>query len=293
MTSPILVVPPAEDILCRLQQHPLVIRLNDECDIESTLNVVSRYRLRLHGLWVETSTPLGAIELREHWPGAAIALLVPSAGPYREVRHQIPLLRRLGLRVYLPATTEENVLAVRILASLGVSTAVVLKGPGVLWEPLAGLMVYALLGSAPRAPIEPFHYIASSYRADRPTDYSAVYFDDPRVFLHVDEGGRIALTADDARREQFVAGSIDMLRDLEQSPGFVERAEARQACFTKKADGCASCDGWRVCLGKFAADAQRDTACRKFFVAMINVVERSQTHMNHGRHSWPPYGPDA
>lgn len=293
MTSPILVVPPAEHILCRLQQYALVIRLNDERDIDSALKLVSGCRLNLHGLWVETSTPLGAIELRESWAGAGIALHVPSAGSYREVRHQLPLLRRLGLRVYLPATTEDNVLAARILASLSVPTAVVLKGSGVLWEPLAGLTAYALLGSAPRETIEPFHYIASSYRADRPVDYSAVYFDDPRVFRHIDEDGRIALTTGDARRKRFVADSIDMLSDLEQSQRFIERAEAWQSGFTRRPDVCASCEAWRVCLGKFAADALRDSGCRKYFVGMIDVVERSQTQVNRGRHPWPSHGPDA
>jgi hypothetical protein len=266
----------------------VIIRLKDEHDITSALDAAARHRVALQGLWVETPRPLGAIEWHDRWAEAGIALFVPSIGPYRDVRRQLAHLRQPGLRVFLPATSEENILAIRMLASLNVQTALVLKGTGVPWKALTDLMTYALLRFVPRVAIEPFHFLAASYHPDRPTDYSTVYFDDPRIYLHVNGSGRIALAGDADLPPHVVADSIDQLKDLEEDPAFVERLQAWRASFPEEADACADCEGWGLCMGKFAPQALDDPSCQRFFVQMIEVIRQGQARMNQGGHSWPP-----
>jgi hypothetical protein len=256
----IVVAPFDQHVLSTLKHVPIVIRLRHQREIAAAVDCARHLHLHLHGLFVDATTPLCAIDVEQRWADSAIALFVPSAGRYREFQPLVRRLRPLRIRVFLPATTRENVLAVRILAAEGVRSAVVLKPPVAAWDALSDLMVYAIAARG-HAPIEPFDFIARQTRSGARPQYGSVYFDDPSAFLHVDPAGRVALTADDLSAQRFVADSVDDVCAVPES----RRCELPAA-------PCASCRGWPACQGRFAAEAVTTDHCRRFFTDMLDTI---------------------
>jgi hypothetical protein len=253
-----IVVAPLDDtLLARVKPAPTVIHLRHPRQVDSALDCAVHRHLNVHGLWIETHTPLCAIDLRARWREAAIALFAPAAGTFQEFRSQIARLRPLRIRVCLPATSIDNVLAVRILASFGVRAAVILRPPIACWDAVTDLMNYAL-GSPRHAPIEPFDFIARHGAAAG--NYSTIYFDDPSTYVHVDADGRVAATPDDLRAGRFVADRIEDVTadDLQQTRTPI--------------GACIHCSAWPVCRGRFEEDALQTDHCRRFFSELLDVV---------------------
>lgn len=274
----IIIAPFRDELLKRLAPYPIVIRLDHQRRIEPALDFAAQHHLSLHGLWVQTTTPLCAMDVRDRWSEAFIALFVPAAGTYREIEPEIPVLRQMRIRVVLPPTTLENFLAARILASFGVRSAIVLRPPISSWDALTDLMTHAIVARQ-HAAIEPFDYLAMHYRRDTQTDYSVVYFDDPRAYLHVDDTGRVALTAEDCLAQRFIAESVEAAPPAEHRPAVAPTGT------------CDRCAGWPVCLGRFVDEARRTDNCRRFFSDMLDVIEASRARFNASRRatgSWSP-----
>jgi hypothetical protein len=152
-------------------------------------------------------------------------------------------------------------------------------------------MTYALLGTVPHAPIDPFDHIADHYEPDRLTEWSAARFADPRSYLHVDATGKVALT-----REELLAGAfVADLDDLDDEEG-IERHPALRARDARRLDlfeqdhPCARCPGWRVCLGTFAASREAAPGCADFFVELMEVVDQRRARRDRDQEpvTWRP-----
>lgn len=286
MTSHILVCPFNENLLQLIKGRSLVLRANQVEEISSVVQYIKSGQIHIHCLWVHTAVPLASIAFQQDWLDIPLALYVPGPGCLRDLIRQLPLLRQLNIRVYLPTDLEENYTGLRILSSLGIESSLVFKKPGLNWELLSDLMTYALLGLIPHAPIEPFNYIASHYDRHRRTDYSAVYFEDPSRYLHLDEEGYIALSPKDLAVGNFI-GHITELGDLDQCAAYNKRLEGWRDFFLET-DGCAYCQGWRVCLGKFVDVRQSNPGCQQFFTELMDVVEQHQSLRNGNRVIWQP-----
>ena len=279
MNSPILVCPADLNLLNRLQGRTLVIRLEESDNIPEVMQYSRTLQINLHCLWVNTEIPITSVLFHELWQDIPLAWYASSLGRLRDLVKQLPMLKKLNIRIYLPTTIRENYAAVRILSSLGINAALVLNGRGQDWEMIGDLMTYALFGLGPHAPIEPFHYIASHYAPNQRTDFSVVYFNDPSRYLHVDVQGRIAMSQEDLLAGNFIAQDINTLGAPEQCCGYIQGLEGWRSFFLEPA-GCAYCPGWRVCLGKYAKFKENNPGCVDFFVELMDSVEqyRSQKH---------------
>jgi hypothetical protein len=141
------------------------------------------------------------------------------------------------------------------------------------WDSLADLASYALLGIVPHAAIEPFRYIASRYHPQERAEWDAVFFDDPVTYLHVSEAGEVALTRSDLREGRFLAPSPDKVTAETRNQAMENRRWIWHQFFLERAR-CASCEGWRLCRGRFAAQVERNPSCSKFFVELLDVIDR-------------------
>jgi hypothetical protein len=103
-------------------------------------------------------------------------------------------------------------------------------------------------------------------------DYGAVYFDDPRVYLHMDAEMRIALSADELNAGQFIGQGLEALEEIQTNAAYVARLE-RWREFFLETEGCAFCDGWRICLGRFASVPGAAPGCRNFAVDFMDTLE--------------------
>jgi hypothetical protein len=156
------------------------------------------------------------------------------------------------------------------------------------WEALADLMTFAVLERTPHAAIEPFASIASHYDPSSFYEWGMIYFDDPRNFLHLDARGRVALSPSELLAGRFIAPSLSEIEAGEEYPARRERRHAWRRFFTDY-HPCASCRGWRICRGKFAAELPHNQGCASFFEEMAAVARQYQARREQAQRGglWP------
>ena len=199
--------------------------------------------------------------------------MAPSLGRFRDLARHLDRLRKLNLRVYLPCDHADNLAGLRILSSVGIACCADFRDGGTDWEALADLATYAVLERTPHAAMEPFAFIAANYYSTDRLDWGRVCFDDPRHFLHLSEDGRVALSQADLAEGRFVAHNLSEIETPADFPPIRERLRAWRHFFIDN-HPCASCAGWRICLGKFSANLSGNPGCAEFFGEMMDLVRR-------------------
>lgn len=265
------VCPNDKALLRSLTGYTIAVRVNDPGDIAAAAASVRDSGNELFCVIVHADRPLSEIVFREDQATIPLAIMVPAMGKFRALAKSVDLLRRSNLRVFLPCDNSDNLAALRILSSLGIHCCVDLSARPSDWESLADLMTYAVLGRAPHAPIEPFGFIAANYDPHSMLRWGSIEFDDPARFLHLDAQERVALSHDELRQGIFIAPSIGGIEPWVLSAAIDERANAWRHYFVDN-HPCASCAGWKICLGRFSDDLPDDGGCAKLFSELIDVA---------------------
>ncbi len=238
---------------------------------------------------VEVDRPLAEMEFYDRHQGIPLAVMAPSLGRFRDLARRLDRLRTLNLRVYLPCDHPDNLAGLRILSSVGIHCCADFRHGGTDWEALADLATYAVLERTPHAAMEPFAFMVAHYPTSHRLDWGRVIFDDPRYFLHLDGAGRVALSQAELAEGRFVAHNLSEIETPEEFPPIRERLRSWSHYFVDH-HPCASCGGWRICLGKFSQDLAAKARCSEFFLEMIDLV-RQHTALQvapEARRIWQP-----
>ncbi len=289
--SLIKVVCPFEtELIASFAGHDLVVKVTDLSSAVMAAATVARSKNRLICIAVETDNCLDQLQFDEALQTIPLAVFPAAFGNFRQLAPQLGLLRRLNLRVYLGGDNRENLAGLRILSSLGIHAGVVM-GPGPIeWDGLADLMTYAVLERTAHASIEPFSYITGNYDPLAPRDWSVFYFDQPGVYVHLDKQGRVALSKAELQSKQFITENISSLGKPETQQKLEQRREYWREFFLDN-HSCASCAGWKLCLGKFADKLTVDVGCAGFFAEMLEVVRQHKRQLEQTekeRSLWQP-----
>ncbi len=189
---------------------------------------------------------------QEDWMHIPIIVIPRSFGAFRNFEHHIDLMRRLDIKVHLPCNSAANITGLKILSSLGIHTTAMIWTEDPDWESLADLAAYALLSPASHAPMEPFAYIAEHYRRSRYIDWEFIYFEDPKRFVRMDEGGRVNAIPSGLNKQKRPADRDHV---------------------------CHGCAGWSICHGRFM-DGAYSGECADFFLDLVDSIERSTRKNN-------------
>ena len=265
------VCPNHEALLNSFTGRAVAVRVDDPTHILDAVANVRRSGNELFCVVVQTERPLSELEFSDGQLDVPLAVMVPAMGDFRALARKVVGLRRPTLRVYLPSNDPDNLSALRILSSLGILACADLVADANDWEAIVDLMTYAVLGRRPHAPIEPFSYVAESYDPHSSIRWGSIAFDDPSRYLHLDEEGRVALSRDALRRGEFFADSIAALESPAAASVIADEANAWRRYFVDN-HPCASCAGWRVCLGRFAENLPEDGGCARLFSELIEVA---------------------
>ena len=275
MRNHILVCPYDRKLLDRMRSKAAVIRVPDIEKAISAYQYAKDAQVMIHCILVETQLPLAAIDFITGCENIPLAVYVSGLGNFRDFINKIAVLRKMNLRVFMPTSPPENFQSLRIISSLGIDSGVLFMDTDPDWDLLTDLMTYSLLGQAPHGAIEPFNYIAGHQNSTGGTDFSAVYFRDPSRYLHVDGQGQVALSGEDLAAGKFLAVNLDQHEDIEQSEEYLQRLEGWKEIFLQN-EGCAYCQGFRVCLGKFRNFQSNGQGCKQFFVELMETAEQFQ-----------------
>lgn len=283
-----LVCPHAPDLYHQLEaSQGIVPVLHSVKEIGDAVQAARSGKAHLHCLWIRTDVPLSAIRFDPAWNNTPIALYASGMGRLKDSLHNFPQWRQMNLRIYLPATSLENLAALRILSSLGVETGIIFDEISLNWEMIADLMTYALFGKIEHASIGPFNYMADRYRATSHNHFGQFYFNDPKVYLHLDETGRVALTQQDYAEGRFIAESLADLGDIEESEQFLACTNRWREFFIKP-EICSCCSGWKLCGGLFYDENGNNNGCATFFMEWMDALEEYQRNQPQRSVKWQP-----
>ena len=277
MGFPNLVLPFDDALIARLSERVLAVRVTDPSDVLTVNERVKSSGNRLSLIILDAQVALGEVTFNESWAGINLAVFADRMGPFRDLARQLRLIRELGPSFYLPADEPENLTSFRIMSSVNLRCGALFSGRGPIdWEKLADLMTYALVGTVPHGPIEPFSTIAGHYRRAEWIEWGPIFFDDPAHFLHVDPDGRIAFSRRELLQGEFIEEDIGRLDDAVVSPAYRDRVDHHKRLFLEF-HPCSRCPGWRVCLGKFSQNGDDRKDCAAFTAEMIALLDEIET----------------
>ena len=196
------------------------------------------------------------LSFQEEWETAPHIIYPDGLGAVRDLMSLLPEIKRLNLKFFFDSTKPESYESVQILSSLGVYSGIVIH-EGADWERLTDLMYYALCGRAPHAPVEPFQYVYDMYQRNLLVDYGKVFREKGEGRKEKEEGAKAESTKG-RRREGAKAEGEEGAKQWQRF--FYERSE------------CAACEGWRICLGKYASLKDK-TPCQTFMIELLEVIE--------------------
>jgi hypothetical protein len=281
----ILVVPFNAGLIGSMKGRALVVRSSNPCEIPGIDGCVHQSGAHLHCIRLEADAPLSAIPVAEEWGSIPVALHVEEAGALRALRGKLKMLSKLNVKVFLPSNRAESFTSLRILSSLGIACGVSFNGAVADWEALDELMHYALYGRVEHGPVEPFHSIASDYRPSCLTDFSSIYFNSPRRYLHCDSSGNIAMTAGHLSEGIFIGTFPEALTSEAARVKLREYCNAWRSEFLTYTE-CSCCAGWRVCGGAFRGLEGAHGRCGGIMTEMLEGAELYQKRMREQRSLW-------
>ncbi len=275
MSLPRIVCPHNQELLRGMERQTVAVRVGHWEQAAAAAYDVRDAGHELFCVIADSPVPLQDVFLPADWKEIPLAIMAPSMGTFRNLAAKLDSWRDFNLCIYLPAAIAADQTSLRILSSLGIRTCALLGTGNNDWESLADLMTYAVLGQSRHARIEPFSYIADHYAPDANLDWGAVYFDDPRQFLHLDETGRVALSRAELEKGEFVAQRLAEIGVAADFPAIQKRTRSWTEYFLNN-HPCSVCAGWKVCQGRFSASLPVSNGCSAFFREMIDVARQSR-----------------
>jgi hypothetical protein len=284
MTPRKLICPYDPSLIGTFRGREIAVRVDSPSLVAKAAEAVATSQNHLICVILDTVQPIEALPLEDGWKAIPLLLMAPAVGRFRHVVKKLQALRELNIRVYLPANSH-TIRDVRILSSTGIHCSIVFARSGIDWEELSDIMTYALCARVPHAPLDPFDYILRHYDPRAHLKWGRVFLDDPEHYFHLNRDGNVALSRQEAVAGRFV-GCIDDFENAD-CPELNRRSQAWSRNFLENTV-CASCEGFKLCLGKFIPEDGRADGCSTFFSEMIDILGklRSQKETSRKENTW-------
>ncbi len=271
MNKHIIVCPFDKKLILKLKTHKLIITTNNINDIQK-INIIANQENKLCCIKLIHNKPLSSIDFNKNWKNIPIALYLNELGSFKEFIQKLPLIKKCNLKIFLSADNINNFLSLKILSSLNVNCGLFFTGNKIEWEYVNDLMYYYVYSKCLHAKIEPFDFVVSNYDPIDTINFSTVYFDDPKKFLHIDPDENIALSHIDLKNGNFIAAGIDSIITITDNKKYKNYLVNWQNFFIKRSE-CAYCLSWRICLGKFTSLCKKNDQCKNFFSDFMDAAD--------------------
>lgn len=272
MREHILVCPFDEKLFEQIHDESLVVIAPSFEQIPNAFHEARNRNNRVKCVVVYSKGSLVSIPFHESWKGIPIAIYVEELGPFKEFMARLQPMRDMNIRIFMNSDRKENLSALHILASLHISCGIAFGEKDIDWEAMNDLMTYSAYGKTRHAPVEPFHFITTKYNPDEYNEYRTVYFDNPRTYLHIDKDLNVAISKKDLSEGNFITSGIEGLDKIKENPKFEEALNKWQNFFLQNSV-CAFCQSWRICMGTFAGQIERNPGCQKFFTDLMEATD--------------------
>jgi hypothetical protein len=286
MSARKIVIPFHAGLISSFNRQALVVRTCNPDEVIPLAQAVNE-RNKLHAVWLPWADSLGIIPLPETWGEIPVALYIRDPGTFRDYVPVVASLRKLNIKIFLSSDSLHFATDAKILSSLGISCGIYFGNNPIDWEQLTDLLYYSVYTKTDHAPIEPFQLAVSQYDPKQYAAFNQVYFDNPRVYLHVDENFNVALTAAELSSGVFVGQGLQTLEQIEDNEAYTRSQERYQDHLLKR-DPCSFCPGFRMCAGLFSCQYESNPGCKAFFTDLLDACEfTGNTMKKPERGTWP------
>lgn len=285
MIEQILVTPYNEELLEKLKQKTLVVKTDDQDKIQLIHRGVSKHN-KLHAIQLNSPIALSSITFKKEWKNIPLCVYSSEFGGFKNLIPKLDILNKLNIRIFLSSDLKENFTGIRILSSLGIACGLFFGDRPIDWESLNDLMHHAIYSQTNHAPIEPFSYVASNYDTSEYIDYSFVYFNNATRYLHLNEQEQIALCNEDLINRDFISTGVESIESIIHKQEYEYHINSRYDVMLSMNE-CAFCPAFRICLGKFSEEDDKQNGCQVFFSDFLDAAEHFYKRKNNtGNKLW-------
>lgn len=275
----ILVVEYDDSLFNEIEGYNLVVKIDNLSNIHNIADS-SKNKNSLHAILYENYfQTIASIDIDRSWNEMPLVFCLNSLGNFKNFVLQLPIIKTLNISFFFKCNNEDNFINLRILSSLNINCGLVLDQSLIHWELLLDLLTHSLYSKSKHKIIEPFKYIITNYKPQEYVDYSYVYFNDPRRFLHIDKKMNIALTHLDLVSGNFVGNGTNDINNIEKNETYKEKMTAWQDYFLS-INECSTCPAWRICLGKFDKANNKNDTCKRVFSEVFDALEMRNSNLS-------------
>lgn len=267
-----------ESLIDKLNGEAIVANidmLEDINHVDSIINEQNKTHCIVYRNYRKT---VSGINFTPEWEDIPLLFYLKTLGSFKEFIHKMPIIQNLDIRIYLPASQDQNITNCRIMASLGIDCGLYFDTLNPNWDALIDLAAYVSYGRVQKASIEPLNYVIDNYDPQELTDFSSVYFNDPNKYIHLDKYENISLTSENLQNKKYLCSGFEKLDNVFDEKNYYNEINSWQKFFLKE-EGCAYCPAWRVCMGKFS-EAKSNDMCKELFSDLMDAADFAN-NMNH------------
>lgn len=186
----------------------------------------------------------------------------------REILNNSDLMARSNRRFVLKLHTRDDATIIRVLCSLQIPVLIDIRDEFVNWEILKDLTTDALLGSAPRASMDPITALASSFRQES-FRLADVYYENPVRYLWSDGTENLFLSeADMHNKRPLIFHDTDR---WSHSKTYIQGIN-REYDILEHKELCAFCDGFFLCKG-YLSQFNKQLHCKMYMNDFLDNLE--------------------
>ena len=281
----ILVCPFDRELLSKITDRQIVV-LADGLEQIPEIAELTLAQNELQCVKITNSLVLSEIKPTEELERLPLAIPISTVGSRNDFLKNISAFKSMKAKFFLQASNSENLVDVRIMSSLGIFAGLLFDDPdNVDWDAITDLLYFSVYKTNNSAPIEPFESVVSNYNPKGHSYFTSAYFEDPTQYLYVDGKEHIALSELDLKEGRFVAEGFSEIETLEQEGPYRQSVSDLQSYFLNNKQ-CASCAGFRLCLGSFYSTCKRQKKCQEFFSELIESADYRYAQDRQNA-SWP------
>lgn len=266
-----------EDTLVKLHGYALVVYIDQLSDIAKVKKVVQPPS-KIHCIVYEApNSSLSSININHDWKDIPIHLYLAGIGDFSKMSYQIPLLRKLNIRIFFYASNSSAITDTQILSSLGIYSGLRLINQQEHWDEINDLLHYSIYGKINHTAIEPFDFLCRNYNEEQFLNINNVYFNNPERYFHINSKEEIFLTREDLYEStNLVETGIENISLIFGSSIFKKKQTAWQEHFLKE-EGCAYCPAWRICEAYFEKSENKEK-CVEVMSDLLEAIEFYKCH---------------
>lgn len=229
-----------------LRGENLIIKMDNYLNIKYIYDSYRRNN-HVHAIWLYMPMmSLSYLPIDEEWIDIPIIAWIYDLGDMNIIFHEIDILKKMSIRIFLPLSVKENFTSLKLLSSLGIDSGFTYSEcKSIDSDKLMDLASYFYMSPYNHASIEPFDYIWRNLNAEQNLNIDTVYFINPKRYIFMDSEHNIAFSGVNLKNGEYI-GKFEDFEKIEFVAEYNYKLKNYYSHFDKL-DNCSKCPNFKIC----------------------------------------------